>query len=355
MRGGWARLATLIAAGVAWSAQGRADVPALGVVEAQRLVVHDTAGPLPVSPDGSPTGQALAKLLYEPTNFEVEVQPAPPVDRAMGGPDAYVRFSSPVNTGDAQLDRVTARWHRAKGVDLSKPTPMVVLAHSLQPQLFVGSAMARGLADRGVHVLLVELPGFASRQPQGVRFPVTATFGRIPQAAADLRRARDVAAALPGIDPGRVGLAGVSLGGLFATLAGGYDGAFARIELVCTGADVNRVLAEGRKDADFAGRALRSAGWTEAQIQAATTEMDPTRLAPRLDPGRTRVFAAADDQVFSTERVAALTGAAGLPEGAVVWIAGNHYTMARAMPAVLDAIAAGAREAEPVTPSPAPR
>ncbi|MEM7682960.1 MAG: alpha/beta hydrolase family protein [Planctomycetota bacterium] len=327
---------------------------ATGLSAGNALRVRDTVGPLPRQSDDPAVQQALARLAFEPAEFEVVVTPAPKrlgplaVADPSSLPDAWVRYPSPFQTGDVQIDRVTVRWFQAQGVAPGGSAPAVVIAHSLHPGLVVGNAMARGLARRGVHGLVVELPGFGERRPAGVRYALTETVGRIPQGVADLRRARDVAAALPGVDPDRIGLAGVSLGGLFATLAGGLDGAFVRVELLSTGGQVARVLTEGAKDAYFAARALRAAGRTDAQIAATVNAMEPTVLAYRLAPTRTRLFAAADDQVFPMDSVRALAKAAGLSveTGGLVWIAGNHYTMAGAMPAVLDAMAQSLKNAE---------
>jgi hypothetical protein len=147
------------------------------------------------------------------------------------------------------------------------------------------------------------------------------------QGACDARRARDVVAAMPMI-AGGVCLQGTSLGGFVATMAGSIDGAFDTTILALTGGDVYGVLSHGKMDAARVRQHLREIGYTDSKLREFLWEIEPLRIAHRLDAKKTWLFSARYDQVVPGIHGKKLAEAIGLEWSHHRQITGCHYTCA---------------------------
>jgi cephalosporin-C deacetylase-like acetyl esterase len=152
---------------------------------------------------------------------------------------------------------------------------------------------------------------------------------------ADIRRARDAVAALPGVDAARICLQGTSLGGFVATTAASLDRGFAETFIMLAGADLPAVLANGRKEAAQVRARLAAAGMTAAEVRDTLHAIEPLRLAHRLAPDRTWLYSGRFDDVVPPRNAALLAAAAGLDERHHVQLAADHYTGVLYLPVVL--------------------
>ncbi len=141
---------------------------------------------------------------------------------------------------------------RARSDDLRGPagTPVAVMAHGLGGTVDSGLLpFAEGLAAAGLDVLAFDYRGFgksggAPRQTVSVAGQVT-----------DFRAALDCAAGLPGVDPGRVVLWGVSLAGGHAfEVAADRDDIAAVVSLtpIVSGAAAGRLALRHHRPSDIA-------------------------------------------------------------------------------------------------------
>jgi len=285
----------------------------------------------PAADDSADARDCLAGLVWEPTAFTVRIEPARP-DRG----DLTVRFASPRPGGVPANDEVAIEWHMAR--DEAGPVtaaPACVVVHESGSGMTVGRLIARGLAARGVHGCLVHLPYYGLRRPPGAAPGPESLVRAVPQAVADVRRARDAVAALPGVDPARVGVQGTSLGGFVTATAAALDRGFSSVFVMLAGGDIAGVLAAGRREVETLRARLAAAGMTDAEVRAAFHAVEPLRLAHRLDPDRTWIYSALHDDVVPARHAALFAAAAGLAAGHHVELHANHYSGLVYLPLVL--------------------
>jgi len=295
--------------------------------------VFAAADSLAPAADPRPDARAcLDGLVWPRERFDVVVEPA----RAGGAP--FVRFPSPLQDGPESNDTVWMEWHRARDAEGEPATdrrPACVVVHESGSGMQVGRLVARGLSAHGIHAFLVHLPYYGRRRPAGDKPGAAELVPAIRQAVADVRRARDAAAALPGVDFGRIALQGTSLGGFVAATAAGLDHGFHRTFVMLAGGDLAGVLAGGRREAAEVRAKLAASGMSPDEVRATLHAIEPLRLAHRYAPGRTWLYSARFDDVVPPAHARRLAEAAGLDPAHLVELEANHYTGIVYLPALL--------------------
>lgn len=296
--------------------------PASGLDVAAKDTLAPAAGANPKQ------AEFLRQSGWKPEAFTFVIE-----DRAKPGvheSEAQVFFPSPKPSGNAKRDRVTALWYKARGPDgkpLKEDAPVVVVVHSLHPEMIDGLVLARLLAKNGVHALMVELPGYGERKTEKKKGTGVEMAEHAGQAVADVRRARDVAALLPGVRKGApVALEGLSLGGLVASAAAGLDGAFSPVVVVVSGGDPVTVLEKGGFDALWLRQRLAREGYAGDRLHALLDPLDPLAVAARIDPKRCWMWRATADGVFPKECGDRLAQTIGVAQDHVTFKHGNHYS-----------------------------
>lgn len=286
--------------------------------------------------------RTLSALRWSPGPFTVEV--SAPADPAADC-DAVVRFPSPRPAGDpaATWNSVYMEWYQPKlnipGTDPGARRPAVLALHILDGRMTIARAIARTLASQGIGSFVMHMPGYGQRKTTEPWYDVTHFFDRVQQAAADARRARDAIAALPGVDTDRISIQGTSLGSFIATLAAGLDGAFDQTFLMLCGAEMYNMFHHGQRETAWIRQRLLAAGIDDDQLRRMCDEMDPGNLAPRLDPERTWLFSAKNDQVVPPANATALAKAARLTGDHHRWLGGDHYTCILYLPWTVNTVA----------------
>jgi dienelactone hydrolase len=275
--------------------------------------------------------ECIEGLVWEPASFTVSLaQPA------AGTGDLAVRFPSPRPGGDARNDVVSMEWYQVRepGPWPARP-PACVVVHESGSGMQFGRLIARGIREHGIHAFLVHLPHYGERRDPATKPGPEKLVPAVRQAVADVRRARDAVAALPGVDAGRICLQGTSLGGFVATTAASLDRGFAETFIMLAGADLPAVLANGRKDAAKVRDRLAAAGMNDRLVRDTLHAIEPLRLAHRLDPDHTWLYSGRFDDVVPPRNAQLLAEAAGLDERHHVQLAADHYTGVLYLPAVL--------------------
>jgi len=289
----------------------------------------DSLDPLP--DDRRDTRDCLAGLVWQPGRFTVRLEPP-----AAGRGDFTVRFPTPRPGGTTANDEVAMEWYVARDPEGTMvPAPACVVVHESGSGMTFGRMIAQGLAARGVHGCMIHLPYYGLRRPAGTKPGPESLVRAVPQAVADVRRARDAVAALPGVDPERVGIQGTSLGGFVTATAAALDNGFSSVFVVLAGGDIAGVLADGRRDVETLKVRLAAAGMSEGEVRDAFRAVEPLRLAHRLDPARTWLYSARYDDVVPPRHAALLADAARLAPEHHVQLHADHYTGIVYLPLVL--------------------
>ncbi|EMI22612.1 YdjC [Rhodopirellula maiorica SM1] len=305
-----------------WTLHATAEMPHLPL---KAFVAKDTLDP--PREDSDDARDCLTGLVWPPSEFEVSWE-AP----LTGKGDAIAMFPSPIPSGDSRNDQVSMECYFARDGN-GKPitAPAVVVVHESGSKMAVGRVFARGFQTCGVHAFLIHLPYYGNRRSSEQRPDRKRLIDAIPQAVADVRRARDAVAALPYVQDGRVSLQGTSLGGFVsatsACLDSGTDGCgYDNVFILLAGGNLMKVIQSGRKDAAKFRQQLQQSGMTPDQIAAIVNRVEPLRMAHRLDPKRTWLYSADFDQVVPIQNAIDLAQTAALDPSHHVRMLGNHYS-----------------------------
>jgi dienelactone hydrolase len=240
-----------------------------------------------------------------------------------------LRFPSPIETPDAENNLVHAEYFEPIGFGPKRPG--VIVLHILGADFPLSRYMAARMADRGVAALFVKLPYYGERRPPGQgttakRFlstDIERTVRSMRQAVHDVRRAACWLAARPSVDPARLGVAGVSLGGIVAALAAAIDPAINQGVFLLAGGDLSAILWMMPESAPYRAAWLQS-GRTRADLKALTDPFDPLTYADRLVGKRMLFIAGKVDEVVPPASTRILWDAAGRPP--IRWYDCGHYS-----------------------------
>jgi len=310
--------------------------------ETKRFMAVDTLAPKPAATED--VKGCLEGLCWKPQSFEVSCEPETAKE---ANHQAVLRFPSPIDTGNAINDRVAVLWYQAPKDDAPGLKPALVVVHESGSSMPIGKLFARLFAGQGVHAFLVQLPNYglrrtANRKPTGDQFLLA-----MRQGIADVRRARDAVAGLPGIDPARISLQGTSLGGFVASTAAGLDAAFDQVFIMVAGGDLYSMLQSGEREAAELRQRLEEAGFTGEKLRGLMWQVEPTRLAGRLNANRMWLYSAEHDRVVPIANALALKKAAGLADDHHIRLPGDHVTTVVYVPVILDHVIKRIRDEKP--------
>jgi hypothetical protein len=240
-----------------------------------------------------------------------------------------LRFRSPIETPDPENNVVHAEYFAPVGVGPKRPG--VIVLHILGADFPLSRYMAARLADRGVTALFVKLPYYGERRPQGLgqgtkRFlsaDIERTVNSMRQAVCDVRRAAVWLADRPDVDPKRIGVAGISLGGIVSALVAAVDPAIRDGAFLLAGGDLSSILWEMPEAAPYRKQWLQS-GRTKQDLKNLTDPFDPVTYANRLVGKRLLLIAGKVDEVVPPSSTLLLWEAAGRPP--IRWYDCGHYS-----------------------------
>jgi cephalosporin-C deacetylase-like acetyl esterase len=240
-----------------------------------------------------------------------------------------LRFPSPIETPDAVNNVVHAEYFAPTGSGPKRPG--VIVLHILGADFPLSRYMAARLADRGVAALFVKLPYYGERRPasQGQsakRFlstDIERTVTAMRQAVCDVRRAAAWLAARPDVDAQRLGVAGISLGGIVAALTVAVDPAIREGVFLLAGGDLSSILWGMPEGAGY-HEAWLASGRTKKDLKILTDPFDPLTYADRLIGKRLLFIAGKVDEVVPPSSTLLLWEAAGRPP--IHWCDCGHYS-----------------------------
>lgn len=253
---------------------------------------------------------------------------------------ARVRFPSPLVTPDAANNTVHGEYFRPRR---ATPGPAVVVLHILGADFALSRYYAARLADRGVGALFIKLPYYGERRPPGEakRFlsnDIDRSTLSMRQGVCDIRRAAAWLGSRAEVDPARVGVTGISLGGITSALALAVDPAIHRSAWLLAGGGLDQILWKmDEPGADRWRKEWRDSGRTLADLTALTTPYDPLTYADRFRGKSIWMVAGNVDEVVPPEAARQLWEAAGRPP--IRWCDCGHYSSAGyLLPAIRDAV-----------------
>lgn len=278
--------------------------------------------------------KCLNGLIWKPSTFEVSIETGN--DPAMEG---LVRFPSPKPNGVALNDRVALEWYAAKD-DTGRviDAPAIIVVHESGSKMEVGRLFAKAFHAQGLHAFLIQLPFYGVRKPAGFKPDGRHVEATMRQGIADVRRARDAVAVLPHVDNTNIAVQGTSLGGFVTATTAGLDRGFTSVHIMVAGGDLYELVSNGQREAGKLREMLAEAGYSGDKLRDLFAQVEPLRLAHRLDPQTTWMYSATRDQVVPPPHALKLATAAKLTEDHHIQLWADHYTGIIYVPVVVDSI-----------------
>jgi dienelactone hydrolase len=247
---------------------------------------------------------------------------------------ADVRFPSPVKTPHERNNTVHCELYRAKQAG---KRPAVVVLHILGGDFALARLFCHSLNQGGTTALFLKMPYYGPRREPGVNRRMIAedpeeTVAGMTQAVLDIRRAAAFLASQEDVDADRLGIMGVSLGGITAALAAEAEPRLNNVCLLLAGGDFPKIALESAEFKKERDRFLAS-GKDPARLLEGVRSVDPLTYGELLRERRVLMLNAKSDEVIPRACTEALWTAAGKPE--ILWLSGGHYTVMRHLPTAL--------------------
>lgn len=298
-----------------------AALPVAGQEAARRVVIDYVPGAEEV--------KVPERFRLAPAKYECEIDP--PEDLTAQFVRSRVRFPSPKVTETTENNTVHMEFYLPKTPKLGKKAPAVIVLHILGGDFPLARSFCHVLADRGVVALFLKMPYYGERRPEGsskrmVSHDPRETLEGFTQAVLDIRRAADFLARREEVDPEKIGIFGISLGGITGGLAAGVEPRFQNVCLLLAGGDFGRVAWES-KEVEKARRYWLELGKSKEEFIETLRPIDPLTYAESLRGRRMLMLNAKEDEVIPPECTKVFWKAAGEPE--IVWYSGGHYTVAQ--------------------------
>jgi dienelactone hydrolase len=239
-----------------------------------------------------------------------------------------VTFPSPIKTAEESNNTVHGEYYRSRQ---SGRRPAVVVLHILGGDFPLSRLFCNALAQHGVHALFIKMPYYGPRRdPHSPRRMVSPdpreTVSGMTQAVLDIRRATAWLADRPEVDAERLGIFGISLGGITAALASTAEPRLKNVCLLLAGGDIGAAGWDSP-----AARPVRekwlAAGGTRDEFVEILRAVDPVAHAPAAAEKRILMLNASDDEVIPRACTVSLWKAFGEPE--IQWYSGGHISVMR--------------------------
>ncbi|HVA46314.1 MAG TPA: alpha/beta hydrolase family protein [Pirellulales bacterium] len=239
-----------------------------------------------------------------------------------------VTFPSPVETAFVENNTVHCEYFRPLK---SGKQPAVIVLHILGGDFDLSRLFARQLAQNGVAALFLKLPYYGPRRPQGPRVRMVSenpreTVAGMRQGILDIRRGVAWLAAQKEVDAQRLGIFGISLGGITSALALAAEPRLTSGCLMLAGGDVAQVAWDNPELAKLRDRWLAQGG-TKDEFLALWKSIDPATYAELARRKRILMLNARHDEVIPPKCTESLWHALGEPE--IVWYEAGHFSSLR--------------------------
>lgn len=284
---------------------------------------------LPLKLDGATAEQAAWLKPYDqkPERFSYTVS-VEPVWEDETVASYRVEFPSPFASPWPENNKVPGELFVPRKPPAGK-MPAAVVLDILDGSAILARGMALGLARGGVAALYMPMSCYGPRRPAGgAHFiayrerPELAIAG-VRQTVMDVRRAKALLSSRPDVDPDRIAVTGISLGGIVTALAAGVDGTFYRVIPILAGGDLPAIIFYARETRQMRA-AFQAHNIDQEAAAKVLADVEPLHFASRIGADRCLMINAAKDEVIPKETTEALNKAIGSPT--ILWTPAGHYS-----------------------------
>lgn len=220
--------------------------------------------------------------------------------------------------------------------------PAAIVLDILDGRAVLPRMMARSLANRGVAAFYFPMPYYNARRPkdkapwQLIDNNLDNALFPLRQTVMDIRRAKAILSSRAELDPQRIGITGISLGGIITSLAAGVDGDFYRVAPIMAGGDLATIVFHARETHRLR-ETLQKKGLGQEEFAKLIAPVEPLNFASRIAPASCLMINAAQDEVIPKTTTMELCHRAGDP--VILWMQAGHYSSALFLPNVFEKVA----------------
>lgn len=254
--------------------------------------------------------------------------------KRMSGPVRVydVTFPSPVKTEVAENNTVHGHYYQPAG---SGPFPACVCLHILGGGFELSEMSANSLARQGIAALTIKMPYYAQRRGKGeqgrrrmISFVPEHTAEGMTQAVLDVRQAAAWLASRQEVDAERMGVTGISLGGIMSALSSAAEPRFKKVAIYLGGGNLALGIWENPHPhaKQFRKHWLENGGTYESFLKI-MKPVDPHTYGHLLQNRDVLMVVAKHDEILPPQSSLALWESIGKkPE--LVWLDSGHITAA---------------------------
>jgi cephalosporin-C deacetylase-like acetyl esterase len=245
-----------------------------------------------------------------------------------------VTFPSPVTSDITENNTVHGEYFQPAGPG---PYPACVVLHILGGDFLLAETVASHLARQGVAALFIKMPYYGPRRRKDSPKRMLSedpreTVAGMTQAVLDIRRATAWLADREEVDAERLGITGISLGGIMSALAASGEPRLNNVAIVLGGGNFADLLwaNETTRAKEFREKWL-AGGETRESFRDLVSPIDPATHGHLLKGRRVLMIEAQNDEVIPPDSAKALWESMGR-EPELVWLDAGHYTAIRYLP-----------------------
>lgn len=253
-----------------------------------------------------------------------------------------ITFPSPISSPIASNNSVPGELYVPTGLPNTRQYPAAIVIHILHGNFELERAICQTLAGQGITAMFFKLPYYGERGGENGRREMISDPQRfidaLSQATADTRRCVDVLSSLPFVSPQKIGVTGGSLGAIMSASICGFEPRINRAFLILGGGNLQKIIMNARETKQFKDFIERLPETAREEVFAKLREIDPLSQGPALQrlsrQGKFKMICAAEDEVVFPDCSRELAEVAGCD---ITWLPGlGHYTVAAAMPQIMD-------------------
>ena len=259
-----------------------------------------------------------------------------------------ITYPSPEVTDFEPNNTVPAELYLPLGMGRDRVFPAVVCLHIFHGSFDLERMLCARLAQNGVPALFFKQPYYAERGGTEGKARLVAdaeVFVRgLEQGLQDARRAVDIMQSLPGVDPARVGITGVSMGAILSATVCGVEPRIHKAFLMLGGGDVREIIMTAHETRKLRAFIEKLSPEARERVFACIDRLDPIRASDRLkllaQADRLRMICAEQDQVVPPVCSRRLAEAAGFADR-ITWLKGmDHYSAMAGFPKIMEDVVA---------------
>ncbi len=226
----------------------------------------------------------------------------------------------------------------------SRPRPGVVCLHIQGGNGELTQIICAYLATNGIPAIMCYMPMFGKRYPPaamaGMANDCRLLGESMLQRPADVHRTVDVMLTRPELNPLKINMLGVSLGGITCAAVAGKDQRIDKAAILLAGGNLQRIIGHSKETKKMREIIDHGSPSDRKFVEDALTEIDPSNnaegLKARAQADKLMMINVAEDEVIPKECALELADKSGMKDKARMYPGLGHYTAIAILPQLMN-------------------